>query len=93
MNIARTEATALSNYSLKTSAKQTGLILEKELITRRDGVVREAHIYMDLKRVPQDTDFSVQGYSMNYPGDSSKGAPAGLVCNCRCTMIFHEVKI
>tara|TARA_B100001250_G_scaffold252670_1_gene217284 strand:+ start:4658 stop:5674 length:1017 start_codon:yes stop_codon:yes gene_type:complete len=93
MNIARTEATALSNYSLKTSAKQTGLILEKEWITRRDGVVREAHIYMDLKRVPQDTDFSVQGYSMNYPGDSSKGAPAGLVCNCRCTMIFHEVKI
>ena len=93
MNIARTEATALSNYSLKTSAKQTGLILEKEWITRRDGVVREAHIYMDLQRVPQDTDFSVQGYFMNYPGDSSKGAPAGLVCNCRCTMIFHEVKI
>ena len=36
MNIARTETTALSNWSLNQSAKQTGLILQKEWITRRD---------------------------------------------------------
>ena len=93
MNIARTETTALSNWSLNQSAKQTGLILQKEWITRRDGLVRDAHAFMDLIRVNQEEDFSVQGYFMNYPGDSSKGAPAGLVCNCRCSMIFHEVRI
>ena len=32
MNIARTETTALSNWSLNQSAKQTGLILQKEWI-------------------------------------------------------------
>ncbi len=93
MNIARTETTAISNWSLKTSAKETGLILEKEWITRRDGIVRDAHAFMDYDRVGQNDDFNVQGYAMNYPGDSSKGAPAGLVCNCRCSMIFHEVRI
>ena len=93
MNIARTETTALSNWSLNQSAKQTGLILKKEWITRRDGLVRDAHAFMDYERVDQNEDFNVQGYLMNYPGDSSKGAPAGLVCNCRCSMIFHEVRI
>jgi hypothetical protein len=93
MNIARTEGSALSNWSTNESAKQTGLILEKEWITRRDGLVRDSHLFMDLVRVNQDSDFTVQGYKMNYPGDSSQGAPAGLVCNCRCSMIFHESRI
>lgn len=93
MNIARTEGSALSNWSTNESAKQTGLILEKEWITRRDGLVRDSHLFMDTVRVNQDNDFTVQGYKMNYPGDSSQGAPAGLVCNCRCSMIFHESRI
>ena len=93
MNIARTEGSALSNWSTNESAKETGLILEKEWITRRDGLVRDAHLFMDLVRVKQSSDFTVQGYKMNYPGDSSQGAPAGLVCNCRCSMIFHESRI
>jgi len=93
MNIARTEGSALSNWSTNESAKQTGLILEKEWITRRDGLVRDSHLFMDTVRVNQDNDFTVQGYKMNYPGDSSQGAPAGLVCNCRRSMIFHESRI
>ena len=48
---------------------------------------------MDNVRVGQDSTFNVQGYAMKRPGDSSGGAPAGLVCNCRCTLVFHEEKI
>lgn len=93
MNIARTEGTALANWGMNESATLTGLILQKEWITRRDGVVREAHLFMDGDRVGQFEDFNVRGYAMNYPGDSSKGAPAGLVCNCRCAMVFHEQRL
>ena len=93
MNIARTEGTALANWGMNESAKGTGLILQKEWITRRDGLVRDAHMYMEGVRVDQNGDFNVQGYVMNYPGDSSNGAPAGLVCNCRCTTVFHEQRI
>ena len=93
MNIARTEGTALSNWGMEESAKATGLILKKEWITRRDGLVRDAHLYMDGIQIQQDNAFSVQGYDMLRPGDSSGGAPAGLVCNCRCTLVFHEEKI
>ena len=93
MNIARTEGTALSNWGMEQSAKATNLILGKEWITRRDGLVRDAHLFMDNVRIPQDDFFSVQGYAMKRPGDSSGGAPAGLVCNCRCTLVFHEEKI
>jgi hypothetical protein len=93
MNIARTEGSALANWGMNESAQGTGLILEKEWITRRDGLVRDAHIIMDGIRVSQTESFSVRGYIMNYPADSSKGAPAGLVCNCRCAMVFHEKRL
>ena len=93
MNIARTEGTALSNWGMEQSAKATNLILGKEWITRRDGLVRDAHLFMDNVRIPQDDVFNVQGYAMKRPGDSSGGAPAGLICNCRCTLVFHEEKI
>jgi len=93
MNIARTEGTALSNWGMEESAKGTNLILSKEWITRRDGLVRDSHLFMDNVRVGQDSTFNVQGYAMKRPGDSSGGAPAGLVCNCRCTLVFHEEKI
>ena len=93
MNIARTETTNLSNWAQTESATQTGLQLKKEWITLRDGKVRDAHYIMDGKSVPQNEYFTVQGYKMFFCGDSSKGAPAGLVCNCRCSLIYHEVRI
>ena len=93
MNIARTEGTAIANYGMAQSAGQTGLMLTKEWTTRRDCKVRDAHIYMDRIEVDKDATFNVQGYKMNYPADSSFGAPPRLVCNCRCTVIYHERRI
>ena len=93
MNIARTEGSALSNFAMNESATATGLSLTKEWLTQRDGRVRDSHLFADGLEVGMNEPFIISGYKLNYPADSSNGAPAGLVCNCRCTLIYHEKRI
>ena len=56
----------------------------------QDDRTRDSHLMMDGVVVPMDEKFDVPGSEstpeawMEYPGDAS--APAGQVCNCRCTM-------
>jgi len=93
MNIARTEGSAISNFAMNESAKGTGLSLTKEWLTQRDGKVRNSHLFADGLEVGMNEAFTISGYKMRYPADSGLGAPAGLVCNCRCTLIYHEKRI
>ena len=93
MNIARTEGSALSNFAMNESAIATGLSLTKQWLTQRDGKVRNSHLFADGLEVGMNEPFIISGYKMNYPADSSGGAPAGLVCNCRCTLIYNEKRI
>lgn len=93
MNIARTEGSALSNFAMNESANATGLSLTKEWLTQRDGKVRNSHLVADGLEVGMNEAFTISGYKMRYPADSGLGAPAGLVCNCRCTLIYHEKRI
>jgi hypothetical protein len=93
MNIARTEGSALSNFAMNESANATGLSLTKQWLTQRDGKVRNSHLFADGLEVGMNEPFIISGYKMNYPADSSGGAPAGLVCNCRCTLIYNEKRI
>ncbi|BCV04851.1 MAG: hypothetical protein CM15mV92_230 [Caudoviricetes sp.] len=93
MNIARTEGSALSNFAMNESAKATGLSLTKEWLTQRDGRVRDSHLFADGLEVGMNEAFVISGYKLRYPADSGLGAPAGLVCNCRCTLIYHEKRI
>ena len=52
-----------------------------------DGKTRPTHVAADLQDpVPQGEAFTVGGYSLMYPGDTSLGAPAGETVNCRCYM-------
>ena len=71
-------------------AEQIGIPLEKEWLARRDGVTRDTHLIADGQRVNKVANFKVGGYNMRYPADSSQGAPAGEIVNCRCTVIYHE---
>ena len=88
--IARTEGQAIAQHGMEQAGKKSKLDLEKEWITRRDGLVRDAHVKMDGKRINFTKSFNVSGYKMDYPSDVKYGASAGLVVNCRCSLIYHK---
>ena len=84
--IARTEIVGASNAGSVAAAQSTELDLDAEWITTRDDRTREAHIDMDGETVPLGESFNVNGDEMEFPGDSARGASAGNVINCRCTV-------
>lgn len=58
-----------------------------------DLKVRPTHKAANGQRVPLDMPFTVGGYEMMFPNDSSLGAPAGEVVNCRCVLEFDDGKV
>ena len=88
-NIARTEVGKISSWSQQRAAKATGKTLEKEWVSRRDGVVREAHFELDNQRVPLNSFYLYNGIKLDAPRDPN--APISLVANCRCTEAYIEV--
>lgn len=91
--IARTEGLALAEYGKEQGAKKSGLLLEKQWLTQRDGLVRDAHLSVDNQRQKMNNPFVVRGYKMDYPADYKYGAPIELIINCRCTTIYHNKRI
>ena len=87
--IARTEVVKASSWSQQRAAKSTGKTLEKEWVSRRDGVVRESHFILDNQRVPADSFYLYNGVKLDFPADPK--APAALTVNCRCTEAYIEV--
>lgn len=61
------------------------LLAEKIWITAGDEVVRPTHQAVDFVVVPEDENFTVGGFPMSGPGDSSQGAPASEIIRCRCS--------
>lgn len=61
----------------------------KMWVTMGDGKVRPAHRAANGQEVPIDTPFQVGTSLLRHPGDSSLGADAGQVCNCRCATVFR----
>lgn len=84
--IARTEIVGASNQASNFAAEETGLKLKKEWIRTYDDRIRDTHKDVTEKPIAMDKPFSVGVSLMMYPGDSSLGADAGEIINCRCTV-------
>ncbi len=68
-----------------------GLVVTKTWYTRNDTRVRETHARTQGQEVPYASFFSVDGWPMEYPGDTR--APVGLWANCRCIMVVGSPSV
>lgn len=96
--IARTEVGIASNLGTQEAALATGLNLEKVWITEGDDKVRDGstgdfdHVSMDGIQIPIDDPYDVSGEEMYFPMDTSQGASAGNIINCRCVESYYIVE-
>lgn len=64
--------------------------LKKSWITIMDGKERPWHGEAFGQTVFANELFTVDGQSLMYPGDTSHGATASNICNCRCSAIYEN---
>jgi hypothetical protein len=65
----------------------------KEWVTVGDERVRQAHMLADSQVVTLNQPFSVGGQLLRWPGDSSLGASAGNIINCRCSSVIDAQSV
>lgn len=85
-----TNAETRGRQAVYTAAEKLGIHREKTWHTVHDNRVRHQHALMDGVTVPATGKFSVDGYDMIGPGDTS--APPYLWYNCRCRITSRRVK-
>lgn len=90
--IARTEVIGASNYGSNEAASQSGLTLNKVWLATEDSRTRPDHANADGQEVPMDQPFNVGGSQLMFPGDSSLGATADEIIQCRCTQYYKRVE-
>ena len=94
LRLVRTETTNAANYGTLQSATSIfpAQQMMKEWVSGNDGRTRSIppndfdHVVMNGKQVKFEETFSVQGQQMRHPADSSLGASAGNIVNCRCSV-------
>lgn len=59
----------------------------KEWVTVGDNLVRPHHVEVDSVQVPIDAPFTVNEELLMHPGDTSLGATASNVAQCRCSSV------
>jgi hypothetical protein len=64
--------------------------VSKEWVTVGDERVREAHVLADSQTQTLNKPFNVGGDLLRWPGDTSLGAQAGNVINCRCSSVVSK---
>lgn len=85
-----TNAETRGRQAVYNAAEKLGIHREKTWYTVHDNRVRHQHALMDGVTVPATEKFSVDGYDMIGPGDTS--APPYLWYNCRCRMTSKRVQ-
>jgi hypothetical protein len=91
--IARTEMVKATNVAAMQSSQTSDFMYEKKWIPASDERTRMDHLAMlDSDWIPFDQNFIVGGFDMAQPGDSSQGAGADQICNCRCKVVFRIMR-
>lgn len=85
MLIARTEIATAANYSSEIVAQEMGVAYDKIWLSAADERTRPTHRAANGQKADPFGQFSIGGFIMAHPCDSSHGAPASEVVNCRCT--------
>lgn len=85
--IAQNESNTAYNHADYETARQSGKNY-KVWITEGDEKVREAHVEVDMMRIPINEMFSVGNDMMRYPHDFLNGSAENLV-NCRCVCTYE----
>jgi hypothetical protein len=65
----------------------TARLLEKTWVTMGDKRVRPTHNASNFQTVPINQPFIVGGFELQFPGDSSLGAPLEETAGCRCSAV------
>jgi HK97 family phage portal protein len=81
--IARTETTRINAAGTQALGESWG-VKKKQWLATEDGRTRDSHASADGQEVDMTETFSVGGYKMMHPGDTSLGAPVSEIANCRC---------
>jgi len=89
--IARTEIITASNLGSQIAAESFGVQLEKTWLGTDDERERATHQAADGQTVGLKDAFAVGNSLLMFPGDSSLGAEAAEVVNCRCTQTYRPV--
>jgi|GEM_PF-5489294 len=91
--LVRSSYNSASNNAHSAALEEAGF-KRKQWLTSRDARVRRPqgqspfdHVAAEGQKVPIDKPFIVSGEPLMYPGDRSRGASAGNIVNCRCTVI------
>lgn len=96
-NIARTETIGAFNAAREQAFRQaiaTGALQAQNVagIWGATGDIRTRHTHMAMNGQRREFGMpfvSPSGARMHYPGDTSLGAPASEIINCRCTKIYR----
>jgi len=93
--IASTETQAAAETSKKLEADSVADVAqtesEKVWHTVLDTHTRFSHVLANLQRQDRPQPFTVGGYLMPIPGDTSLGAPVSEVIHCRCSAEYCRV--
>ncbi|HEX7040831.1 MAG TPA: hypothetical protein VF202_11980 [Trueperaceae bacterium] len=94
--LVRSSYNTAANNAAAAALEEAGFT-KKRWLTSRDARVRRPtpgspydHASADGQTVPVDQPFIVSGEPLMYPGDRSRGASAGNLINCRCSVIGVE---
>lgn len=87
--IAETDTNAIANYKRNKEMILQGYT-RKRWDTMKDNLVRHSHVMADGQEVAITEAFTVGGSKMYYPMDSSLGAGADEIVNCRCVCKYFR---